>query len=108
MAPQTRRCCGLVVAMLGEALGEEIICKFAGLFETIDPFFNDKVNPSVMIEAGEIVFVDKSLRYASSFDFNEFRSVEWSPEVEVGYVKARKAGMGGGKHAVELEFDQFK
>ena len=42
---------GLVVAMLGEALGEEIVRKFAGLFETIDPFFNDKVHPSVMIKA---------------------------------------------------------
>ncbi len=34
--------------------------------------------------------------------------VEWRPEVEVGNVKARKPCMGGGKHAVELEFDEFK
>ena len=108
MAPQTRRCCGLVVTVLGEALSEEIVGKFASLFKAIDSLFNDKVNPTMMIEARKIVLVDESLRNVSGLDFDEFRPVKRSPQVEVGNIKACETCVGSGEHAVELEFDEFK
>jgi hypothetical protein len=88
-----------------EPFSEEVVGEFASLFEPIDALVNFKVNPSIMSEVREAVFVDKFGRDVANFDSHIFWSVKRSAQVEIGDVKGGKACIGGGEHIVELEFD---
>ncbi len=47
--------------MFVQALGKEVVCKFACLFQAVDALCNFEVDPAVMCEGGEVVFIDEFL-----------------------------------------------
>ena len=76
--------------MLAEALGEEIVCQFPCLFETIDTVVDFKVYPIVVFVFREIVFVDEFLWDVRQFNADVFWSIQRCAEIEVGDVETRK------------------
>ena len=80
----------VVVAMCGEAFGEQVVGEFPSLFEAVDDFVYFEVHPSMMCEGIEVVFVHKLLGGVTDFDPDVFGLVQWCAQVEVGDVKAGK------------------
>ncbi len=94
--------------MFLEAFGEEVIGKFAGLFESINAFVNFRVYPSVVIVVREVVFGDEFLRDGVDLDTDVFGSVEQCAKIEVRDIIACKSCILCGEDAVELQFDKFE
>ena len=61
--PQARCGVALIVAVFVQPLGEEVIGEFARLFKAINALGNFEVDPAMVCEGGEIVFIDEFLRY---------------------------------------------
>ena len=86
----------LRVAVLGQALGEEIIGKLAGLFQPIDPFGDLEVYPVIECKLSEVVLVDEFLGNLGEVDADIFGSIKGSAQVKVGEVIAGETGIRGG------------
>ena len=73
----------MVVALGKEAFGQEIIGKFAGLFEPIHAFDDLVVDPAVVGKLHEVVFVNDFLGDDGELDADILWSIEWRVEVEI-------------------------
>jgi hypothetical protein len=69
-----------------QALGEQVIGQFAGLFEAIDAFGYFEVDVAIVGEVMEAIFLNELFRNISEFDVGIFRSVQWRAKIEVGDV----------------------
>ena len=84
LVPPEAWCCGtLVVAMWDESFGEEVVGKFACLFESIDALVDLKVYPPMMGKGVEVIFGNKLVRDDGELYLNILRAVEWGAEIEV-------------------------
>jgi hypothetical protein len=83
-----------------ETFCEQVICKFACLFETIDTFIDLKVNPTIVNKLGEVVFIDKFSRDVINFDAYVFQPIKRCAKVEVGDVETGKACVCGGQDII--------
>ena len=84
VVPESRCDVTLGVSMVGEALGEEIVCQATRLFQSKDPFGDLEVHPIVERILHEIVFVNKLLGDLEDVDVHVFREIKGSAQVEVG------------------------
>ncbi len=55
----------LVVTVLGQSCGEEVVSTFASLFEAVDAFVDFKVYPVVCDVLSKVVLIDKLLQDVS-------------------------------------------
>jgi hypothetical protein len=78
-----------------EVFCEQVIGKFASMFETIDTFVNLKINPTIMSKLCEVVFIDKFGRNVINFDAYIFWSIKRCAKVEVGDIKQGKVCICG-------------
>lgn len=69
---------GLVVAVLGEAFGEEFVGKHAGLGQAVHAFIDADVDVAVVGKGEEIVFGKDLVGKKVDWDAHVFRSVHWS------------------------------
>ena len=67
-----------------------------------------KVNPTITIVFGEVVFIDKFLGNVGKFDSGVIWAVGMSFEVKIGYVKAGKLGAWTQQDTVEHHIDKLK
>jgi hypothetical protein len=65
------------------------------MFETVDPFSDLKVDPTVMSKLGQVVFVGEFSRNVRKFDAYVFQSIERCADVEVGDIKRGKVCICG-------------
>ena len=72
MLPETRGNVALIIAVCAKAFCEEIIGEAPGLFKSIDPLVNFKVDPSAMCVHGEVVSGDELLWDVADFDAHVF------------------------------------
>ncbi len=79
--------------MFVKALGKEVVGEFACLLETVDALCNFKVDPAVMCEGGEVVFIDEFLRDDSELNADILGAIEWCAKIKVGDIKAGKFGI---------------
>jgi len=77
------------------------------LFEAVDSFRNFKVNPSVVDEVEEVVFINEFLRDVGKFVAYILRQVEWCAKVEVADVEACKFCVRLRQYAIEGSLDEF-
>ena len=73
----------LVIAGFVEALREEVVGKFSGLWKAVDAFANIEVDPTIAGFVGKSIFLD---------EFFE-KAINHGVEVEVNDVKAIKVGI---------------
>ena len=85
-----------------EPFCEYVIGQFVGLFETVDPFSDLKVNPTIVSKLGQVVFVGEFSRNVHKVDGIVFRSIKRCAKVEVGNVKRGKMHICGGQDIVYL------
>jgi hypothetical protein len=87
--PPESWCCGaLVVSMGGEWLCEEVVGKFACLFESIYTLGYFKADPTVVHVSVQIVFDLEFVRDICEVDAHIFQAIKWCPQIEVFYVIA--------------------
>ena len=108
VVPEVRRGSSFVVAFSHQAGSKEIIGKDAGLGQTITPLADFEVNPPITIPTGEIVFLDKFLRYVSNFYSDVFWVGHRCTKVEVLEVNRAEACTFPRQGTVEQELDKFK
>ncbi len=73
----------LVVAMAIEALAEKVVSQPAGLFETIDSFGDNEVDPIMMGITCEIVFLNNFVGDIRKADSDKFWAIQRGAEVEI-------------------------
>ena len=100
VSPKAWSCVRLEITEGMEPFSEEVVGEFASLFEPIDALVNFKVNPSIMSEVREAVFVDKFGRDVANLDAHIFRSVKRSAKVEIEDIKGGKSRIGCGEDIV--------
>jgi hypothetical protein len=83
VVPETRSGSHFVVAIGLKAGAKEIVGQDSCLGKTITYLANFKVDPSITIRTGEIVFFNEFRRYVLDFDANVFSVGHGSDEVEV-------------------------
>ncbi len=108
VASEARHRSSFVVAFSHQAGSKEIVCEDAGLGQTITPLADFEVNPPITIPTGEIVFLDKFLRYVSNFYSDVFWVRHRCIKVEVLEVDRAEACTFPRQNAVEQELDKFK
>jgi hypothetical protein len=106
--PEARRGSSFVVAFSHQAGSKEIVGKDAGLGQTITPLADFEVNPPITIPTGEIVFLDKLLRYVSNFYSDIFWVGHRCIKIEVLEVNRAEVCTFPRQDAVEQDLDKFK
>ena len=84
VAPEAGCDVTLRVAMLGQALSEEVIGKLTSLFQSVDSFGDLKVHPIIEHELHEVIFIDELLGDLGDVDSDVFRAIKGSAQVKVG------------------------
>ena len=107
MAPQAWSRSGLKISVRAEAVGEQIIGKFASLLEAVDSFGDLEVDPFIIDVGIQIVFINEFAWDVSEFDPDVLRAVKRCSKVEVLDVEAGKLGTWAGGDAVDEELDNL-
>ena len=71
------------VTVFVQALGKEVVCEFACLFQAVDTLGNFEVDPAVMCEGGEVVFIDEFLWDDSELNADILGAIEWCAKIKV-------------------------
>ena len=108
VSPQARGGVALVVAVFVQSLGGEVVCKFTHLLKAVDSLDYFEVDPAVVCEGGEVVFIDEFLRDDSELNAYILGSIEGRAQIKVGCIKAGKFGLLCGQDAVEEQLDELK
>jgi hypothetical protein len=108
VVPEARHRSSFVVAFSHQAGLKEIVGKDACLGQTITPLADFEVNPPIRIPIGDIVFLDKFLRYVSNFYSDIFWVRHRCIKVEVLEVDRAEACTMPRQDAVEQELDKFE
>jgi hypothetical protein len=78
------------------------------LGQAIATLLDFEVNPSIMVQTCELVFVNELIRYVQDFDVNVFRLEHGSVKVEVLKVDRAKACTFLREYTVEEELEKFQ
>ena len=79
------------------------------MWEAVDASANFEVDPVIVNMLHEVVFIDEVLRDVGELDFDVFRVVQRSAEIEVRDVEGAELGtFAGEKNTVNHELDKFK
>jgi hypothetical protein len=108
VAPETRSGSRFVVTFGLEAGAKEIVGQDACLGKTITSLANFKVDPTITILTGEVVFFNELRRYVRDLDADVFRVGHGSVKVEILQVDGAEPCTLPGEDAVEEKFDEFK
>ncbi len=108
VAPETRSGSRFVVTFGLKASAKEIVGQDACLGKTITSLASFKVDPTITILTGEIVFFNELCRYVQDLDADVFWVRHGSVEVEVLQVDQAKLCPFLRQDTVEKKFDQFK
>ena len=84
MAPQTWGDVTLDVATGIEVFGEEVVGKFACLFEPVHALGELEIYPPVVYILFEVLFIDDLLRDVGELDAGVLGPVQWCVEIEIG------------------------
>ena len=98
----------MVVSVLEEAFGEEIVSKFARLFEPVHSHHELIVYPSVVGVSVKLIFVDGFLRPHTELDVCIIWAIKRCHEVEVFKIGGHEPCIWGGECAVQHQFDSFQ
>ncbi len=105
MTPKAGGSCTLEVSVHFQALGEQVIGQFSGLFEAIDAFCDFKVDVAIVCKVVEAIFLNEFFGNISEFYSGVFWSVQRGAQVKVRDVKRSKSCGGRGEYAVYEKFD---
>jgi hypothetical protein len=78
------------------------------LGKTIPPLADSKVNPSIMVPTGKIVFLNEFLRFVSNFNTDVFQVWNRCVDVEVLEVDRAEAHSFLVQDTVEKELNKFE
>ena len=90
VAPEARSSKILVLTVLVEALGEEVVGKLARLREAINAFSDFEVNPTFMHKLGEIVFANEFFRDIGKTEARIFETIKRGAQGKVRNVEGSK------------------
>ncbi len=108
VAPETRSGSRFVVTFGLEAGVKEIVGQDACLGKTITSLANFKVDPTITILTGEVVFFNELCRYVRDLDADVFRVGHGSVKVKILQVDGAELCTLPGEDTVEEKFDEFK
>ena len=108
VVPETWGGWSLVVSMLVQMGGEEVVGQFADLLESIDPLLDLEVYPAIAGKGIKSIFINKFLWDDGELDFDIFMAVQGRTELEVSDIKTGKGCLRHGEGAVDEERHCFE
>jgi hypothetical protein len=98
----------MIVSSGVQTLFKETVGEDSGLGQTVNAATNFEIDPTVVCEGEEIVFVDELVGNIGELDADVFRVVETSSEIEVFDIVANKFGTWTRENAVDLDLEGFE
>jgi hypothetical protein len=108
VVPKSRRGSSFVEALSNEVQSEKDIGKDASLGMSVTALANFKVDPAVLVSAGEIVFLDELIRNFRELNANIFGIGYRSNAIEVLEIDGAEPSSFPREDTVEWGLDKFK